>query len=118
MDRRRWSPIADPNLAAVYSISANFWPGEAQRYLMGAAARRRFELPEPLIEVEGCGFLPRRIFDKVLDLLRDKGLHSIEDIGVRYQPIPIGIRILVSPLEWIAAQVKHFRGPQFYKWFK
>ena len=50
---------------------------------MLTAARRRLELPEHFIEVERGRFLPWRIFDEILDLLRDNRLHPIKDVGVR-----------------------------------
>jgi len=63
-------------------------PGRAARWLTGrfqppnpgffTAGRVAFDLPQHSIEVE-----LRRIFDEILDLLRDNSLHPVKDVGVR-----------------------------------
>ena len=59
--------------------------------------------------------MTRRVFYKVVDLLGHQRLHSIQQVGVRNDPIPIGVRVFVGSLERVAAQVEHFRRPEFHE---
>src|SRR5512139_1767287 len=61
---------------------------------------------EDRVQVEGGGLLPRGELLERLDLPRDESLHQVDEVGVRDQPIIVGIRVLVGPLEGVAPQVE------------
>ena len=71
---------------------------------VAGAAVRLLQRAHDGVEVERCRLLPRRERLEVGDLSRHQPLHPIEDVGVRDDPIPVGIRILVRPFERIAPQ--------------
>jgi len=66
------------------------------------------QLSQERVEVERGRLLTRWKGDIRFDLLGDDGLHRIDDVDVRYHPVPVGVRTLVSPLERVAAQMKSF----------
>ena len=75
-------------------------------------------MPKHFVQIECCGFLPRRESHEVLDLLGNQSLHFVEKIGVRYDPVPICIGVLVGAFEWVAPQVEHLWSPQFHEWLE
>ena len=79
--------------------------GAAKAGSMPGAAVRLLYRSHDRVEVERRRLLARRERLEFGDLVRHQRLHRIEDVDVRDQPIPVGVRVLVSPLERIAAQV-------------
>src|SRR5271165_4970561 len=59
---------------------------------VAGAAMGLFQLSHDGVEVEGRRLLARRVLLEVGDLLRHDRLHPINDVGVRDQPIPVGVR--------------------------
>ena len=59
-----------------------------------------------LIEVKRRRFLARRELGEGLDLLRGQRRRRIDGKDVIEHPLPIGVRVLIRPLEWVAPQVK------------
>src|SRR5215469_12833321 len=49
------------------------------------------------------------------DLLGHDRLHFVHDIRVRKKPVPIGIRVFIRALEWIAPQIEHFWRTQLHE---
>ena len=80
-----------------------------------AATGRVLEMLEHCVQVERSGLLTRRELFKSLYLLGDERLHPVDDIGVGNQPIPIGVRVFIRPLERIAAKVEHLRRSELHE---
>src|SRR6266568_4551570 len=64
-----------------------------------AAAARSLKIAHHFVQVERGCLLTRRVFDVVLDLLRHDGLHPVKQESVVEDPVPVGVRVLVGPLE-------------------
>src|SRR5512137_2163833 len=76
------------------------------------AARRVLQGREDRVQVEGGGVLPRRELLEGLDLTRDESLHQVDEVGVGDAPVPVGVGVLVGPLEGVAPQVEDLRDAQ------
>ena len=83
-----------------------------------ATARRILDLCEHCIEVERSRLLPWWELHEGLDLLSHQTLHFVQKVGVGKHPIPVCVRILIGPLEWVTTQVKHLRRPELHERLK
>src|SRR5215813_5676282 len=45
-------------------------------------------------------------------------LHPVDHIGVGYHPVPVGVGILVRPLEWTASEIEDLRSAQLHERFE
>ena len=84
----------------------------ARRRSMVAAAAGCFQIAHHGIQIERGRLLPRRELHEVLDLAGHHGLHHVDDVRMGEHPVPIGVRVLVGPLERISPQVEQLRRPQ------
>ena len=88
------SPILERVLILVTASdgSAIHEPGLSRSTaLMVGAAGRLSDLPKHCIKVERSRFLTRWKFKERPDLLGNKFLHPIEEIGVGDHPVPVGV---------------------------
>src|SRR5580704_1165129 len=83
---------------------------------VAASAARVHQFPHHCIQVERCRLLARRELLEVFDLLGHDRLHGVNDEGVRDHPVIVGVRVLISPLKRVAAQMEDLWGPQVDEW--
>src|SRR5262245_26114863 len=96
---RRRSPKRTPSKRDRMDRSTNRGGLDRHVHLVVGTSSRFLNLPEDSIQVERSRFLPRRKFGEVGDLVRDKPLHLIQQIGMGDDPVPISVRVFVRSLE-------------------
>src|SRR5215831_1773440 len=77
----------------------------------------RLHLSHDCIQIERRRPLPRREPPELFDLRRYHRLRQVHLGGVIDEPVPVDVRVDISPLEGITSQMVDVGHPQLDEWF-
>ena len=85
---------------------------------MASAAACILQGTQHCVQIERGRLLARWELYEGIDLSSHNILHHVHDVGMRNNPVPVCIRALVGPLEWVTPEMEHLRGPQLHERLK